>query len=124
MLRGHSAKAIVDLSCGQGSPLFCVRSLSSPWEKMEMMLTEFVLTEMRREGSSHYRPEAAQEPPAEMVKDGTQPKKQKSDTAPKGEPKPKKPRKTSKKEDETEEVPVDAGAGGEEDEGKKIPLPW
>eukprot|EP00435_Cladocopium_sp_Y103_P040722 s2841_g11.t1 len=133
MLRGHSAKPMVDLSCGQGFaaracllerlPYFGFVLSEAHGKKIEMQLTDFVLTEMRNEGSSHYRPEACQEPSAETGSESAQPKKQKSETAPKGEPKPKKPRKTSKKEDETEEVPAEAAAAGEEEE-KNSPLPW
>ena len=133
MLKSHSAKAMVDLSCGQGSAAraclleripyfgFCLTERHA--KNQEMQLTEFVLTEMRREGSSHYRPEAAKEPPAETSETAPKggapkpkPNKQKIETAPKGEPKPKKQRTNVKKEDEE--------GGAEEEEGTSSPLPW
>ena len=79
---------------------------------------------MRNEASSHYRPEAAQQPAAETGPEGGQPKKNKKETAPKGEPKPKKPRKTKKEDDEAEEIPVDGAGTGGEGEGNNSPLPW
>lgn len=95
--------------------------------KTEVVLTDFILSEMRREGSSHYRPECVLEPGTDGATDGNgtvpkakpQPKKKpktrntdQADTADTTavegegqEPAPKKPRKTKKdkKEDEDDE---------------------
>ena len=87
--------------------------------KMEIQLTEFLLAEIKREGSSHFRPEAVQtsEEGAEETKQGKKNKKEEA------EPKPqKKPRKTknAKQEEEAGEVKEEEDV----DEGTGSPLPW
>ena len=99
-------------------------------KRLEVQLTQFIVDEMQREGSSHYRPEAAQatsagNESAEKHASGgnVQPKKKnkkQEDGQEETQPK-KKPKKTKKDEEEE--------ARGEENEGEetgenKSPLPW
>ena len=98
---------------------------------LEIMLTDFVHEEMKKEGSAHYRPEccgtgAEEEDPQA----GSKPKsanksgvknKQTSETGEEAKPK-KKPKKTTPKEEEPAEP--DGADGGGEDAGEGSPLPW
>lgn len=70
----------IDLSVGQaGLAKACVLERIPYWglalserhcRKVEVVLTDFVLSEMRREGSSHYRPECVVEPGPDGATDG------------------------------------------------------
>ena len=109
------------MSAGQGSaaraallervPYFGFVLGEQHGKKLEMQLTDFLLEEMRREGSSHYRPEAAKAPrtadetEAKSAKPEKPKKREKETTGnEKEETKPKKPKKT-KVEKEPKETP-------------------
>lgn len=96
-------------------------------KKLEMQLTDFLLEEMRREGSSHYRPEAAKAPQtaAETEEKSAKPEKPKKReiSANEKEAKPPKKPKQTKPEKEPKETPAVEGEGEEEAEGGS-PLPW
>ncbi|CAK9054669.1 Modification methylase NlaIV (M.NlaIV) (Cytosine-specific methyltransferase NlaIV) [Durusdinium trenchii] len=113
VLKAHSCKGVIDLSAGQGQlaraaicdrlPYWGLCLTEAHCKQLEVQLTKFVFDEMRREGSTHYRPECCsggdddqQKPPA-----------------PKPKPKPtNRPRKEA------------GGSGkGEADDDKKVPKP-
>ena len=76
--------------------------------------------EMKREGSSHFRPEAVAGPaPVSDTGEQSDAKKRISAGDPKGQPKPKKTKKTQK-ENEEENQDEERGEGGEPEES----LPW
>ena len=62
----------LDLSAGQGAaaraallervPYFALTHSEVHSKKLEVQLTDFIVSEMKKEGSTHYRPEACQEP--------------------------------------------------------------
>lgn len=132
LIRAHSCKGFLDLAVGQASaakacllervPFYGFVLSEQHGKKVEMELTEFLLCEMRQEGSSHYRPEAIQEAEesAEKATGGQKNKKEDSETE--KQPK-KKPRKTSKKTPEGDEVGENPGHQEEEEAGGS-PLPW
>lgn len=87
--------------------------------KMEIQLTEFLLAELKKEGSSHFRPEAVQTA-EESNPDPKKGKKNKTEETETAEPK-KKLRKTTKpKKEEEDEVKEEEDV----EEGKGSPLPW
>ena len=111
VLKAHSCKGVIDLSAGQGQlaraaicdrlPYWGLRLTEAHCKQLEVQLTKFVFDEMRREGSTHYRPECCsggdddQKPPA-----------------PKPKPKPtNRPRKEA------------GGSGKGEADDKKVPKP-
>jgi len=134
------------LSAGQGSaaraallervPYFGFVLGEQHGKKLEMQLTDFVLEEMRREGSSHYRPEAAKSPQTadeteanQKTKSGKpeKPKKREKESTgnEKEETKPKKPKKTKPEKETKDETPAAEGEGeGEEEAEGGSPLPW
>ena len=93
-------------------------------KKLELLLTEFVLAQMKIEGSSHFRPEAVQDPAEDGGADTSnagQSQKNKNPDAQSTQPK-KKPRKAKKNE---QEAPGEAqGEQAQEDEEAGSPLPW
>jgi hypothetical protein len=136
------AMAGLDLSVDQASlAKACVLERTPYWGlalserhawKVEVVLTDFVLSEMKKEGSSHYRPECVAEPRTEETKAPTpKPGPKKRPKTPKTgqqagasegtgegegeEPAPKKPRKTTKDKNEDE-------GGGEKSDASS--LPW
>ena len=96
-------------------------------KKLEMQLTDFLLEEMRREGSTHYRPEAAKAPEtADEPEEKTgKPEKKREKPTTKSEVEPKKKKSKTKAEKEPQETPAD-GEEGEEEEAVEggSPLPW
>eukprot|EP00435_Cladocopium_sp_Y103_P050067 s89_g15.t1 len=144
LLRGHSAKGMIDLAAGQGTackaclaerlPYFGLTLTETHSKKLELQLTDFVVAEMKREGSTFFRPEACQNPAEEEEKkpppkskgskrtkadesaNPNPPKKNKKEeageTAGGDEEKPSKKKKKTEKADEEDE-----GSEGES-------LPW
>ena len=124
LVRAHSCKGFLDLAVGQASaakacllervPFYGFVLSEQHGKKVEMELTEFLLCEMRKEGSSHYRPEAVQEAEesAETAKGGQKNKREESETE--KQPK-KKPRK--KKTPEGDEEGENPGHQEEEEAG-------
>ena len=131
----------MDLAAGQGSaaracllervPYFGFVLGEQHGKKLEMQLTDFLLEEMRREGSSHYRPEAAKAPQtADETEEKAKPEKPKKRDNPGNEkeakPPQKKPKKTKgeKEPKQTPEAEGEAQGEGEEEAGGDSPLPW
>ena len=126
----------LDLAAGQGCaaraclterlPYFGFVLSETHARRLEVQLTEFILGEMRNEGSKHYRPEAVQSPEGatETGQESGEPakgtkNKPKGDS--KGQPKTKKPRKPKTTEDGQEENQEEEGQGEEQENS---PLPW
>ena len=71
LIRGHAAKAVLDLAAGAGNfakaallervPYYAFTLTECHSKKLEVILTQFLVDEMRREGSTHFRPEAVQD---------------------------------------------------------------
>ena len=109
--------ARVDLSSGQGTaaracllervPYFGVCLSESHCKKLEVQLTDFVVTEMKKEGSTHYRPEACQDPGIEESSEAEPKAKAKGKAKPK--PKAGQADAQGKKNKKTDEE--DAGEG-------------
>ena len=107
------------MSCGQGTAARACLSERLPFlgftlsevhsKKLELQLTDFIVSEMQREGSTHYRPEAVQQVDTEEAEGKPVPKPK-----PKGVSKPK-PKNQGKNKKETD------GATGEEEEAGKPP---
>ena len=114
----------IDLSVGQaGLAKACVLERIPYWglalserhcRKVEVVLTDFVLSEMRREGSSHYRPECVVEPGPDGATDGNGTNK--PTPKPKGGPK-QKPKTAKADQADTADT-----ATGETDEGQEPAL--
>ena len=72
-MRGHSAQGMwFDLAPGQGTaakaclaerlPYFGLTLSETHGRKLELQLTDYIVAEMKREGSTFFRPEACQNP--------------------------------------------------------------
>ncbi len=115
LIKGHSAKGILDLSVGQGCSARAALLERVPFvgfalteqhsKRLEVQLTDFVVAEMKREGSTHYRPEACNSGEVDgNSEEGPQPKPKpaaKNNSKNKGKP----PKNKNEKEEEGEEAP-------------------
>ena len=126
----------LDLAAGQGCAAKAALLERVPYygfvlsdqhcKKLELLLTEFVLSQMKIEGTSHYRPEAVQEAAedgADTSNTAGQSQKNKNPDAPNTQPK-KKSRKTKKKDEDAQGEPADPATQEAEEEGAGSPLPW
>ena len=138
LIKGHSAKGLLDLSVGQGcSARACLLervpfvgfTLSEQHSKrLEVQLTDFIVAEMKREGSTHYRPEACNSGDGEGNSEEKPKPKPKPNSNKGGKPNKNKP---AEKEEEGEEVPEppqkktktgDAAEADDDEENET--LPW
>lgn len=146
LIRGHSAVAVLDLAAGQGNfaracllervPYYGFTLTELHAKKLEISLTQWMLSELKKEGSTHFRPDAVEEPEDESDKKA-QPKpkterKKRPKTGnnedgdggsepPKKQPKSKaKNKKNGKDDGDEDEAQNDEGEGGE----GNSPLPW
>ena len=135
LIRGHSAKAVLDLAAGQGNfakaalleriPYYAFTLTESHSKKLEVILTQFLVDEMKKEGSTHFRPEALQEPQVDSAQDlKKRPKggEEGSEVQPKKKPKAKAKAKNKKDDDDGENGDDEQGAG--EGDDNTSPLPW
>ena len=135
LIRGHAAKAVLDLAAGAGNfakaallervPYYAFTLTECHSKKLEVILTQFLVDEMRKEGSTHFRPEAVQD--QERQEADSVPKKRtkggKKDEGSEVVPKKKaKAKAKNKKDDDDEEKKEEQGA--EEEEAGGSPLPW
>ena len=134
LIRGHSAKAVLDLAAGQGNfakaallervPYYAFTLTELHSKKLEVILTQFLVDEMKKEGSTHFRPEAVQEPVADSVQEPKKRpkagnKEEGSEVQPKKKAKAKANAKNKKDDDEDIEE-----QGAEEGDENSSPLPW
>eukprot|EP00438_Fugacium_kawagutii_P016988 Skav202424 [mRNA] locus=scaffold1370:406032:406643:- [translate_table: standard] len=146
MIRGHSAVAVLDLAVGQGNfaracllervPYYAFSLTELHAKKVEMNLTQWMLSELKKEGGTHYRPEAvedAEEAETEKKPAVPKPKTERKKRAktdnnedadggsepPKKQPKSKAKGAKKDKDDGDDDEGQDEGAG----EGNS-PLPW
>ena len=125
----HEQFPRIDLSVGQASlakasvlertPYWGLALSERHARKVEVVLTDFVLSEMKKEGSSHYRPECVAEPRTEETKTPT-PK-----PAPKKRSKPKTGQQAGASEGTVEREGEDKNEdedGGEKSDASS--LPW
>lgn len=134
LIRGHAAKAVLDLAAGAGNfakaallervPYYAFTLTECHSKKLEVILTQFLVDEMRKEGSTHFRPEAVQD--QERQEADSVPKKRtkggKKDEGSEVVPKKKAKAKAKNKKDDDEEKKEEQGA--EEEEAGGSPLPW
>ena len=130
VIRGHSAKAILDLAAGQGNfakaalleriPYFAFTLTEAHSKKLEVILTQFLVDEMKREGSSHFRPEALQEPGTGEA-DSAEKKRKSEEQEVRPKRKAKAKAKSKKEDDELEKIEE---TGADEEEEQNSPLPW
>ncbi len=119
LLHSYSATGIIDLSPGQGelikASLLCrtkclvLAGTDKHAAALELSATDFLLQELRREGSTFYRAEAAKKDD-DVKEEATEPKKpdkRKKDTKEEGEV-PKKKKKAIKPVETKEEDEVEA----------------
>eukprot|EP00435_Cladocopium_sp_Y103_P027001 s4446_g6.t1 len=137
LVKGHSAKAMLDLAAGQGNAAKGCLMERLPYvgfvlseahaRKLEVLLTDFIVQQMKVEGSAHYRPEACAQPGAEEQGTNEEPKpkgKKNKNSGSDAEPKPKKTRKGAAKNADEGEGEMKEGEDEGEGEGTSSPLPW
>eukprot|EP00435_Cladocopium_sp_Y103_P020629 s1684_g5.t1 len=141
LLRGHSAKGLLDLSVGEGTAAraclleripYCGFTLSEAHsKKIEVQLTDFIVSEFKKEGSTHYRPEACQSPGVDTAETDPKPKKKsKAKAKPKAEPADSqaqgKKNKKTEEDDEGEPQPKKKTKKTDEEEAasEAESLPW
>ena len=131
LLDAHSVKGFIDLAIGQCEALKACLELRIPSigfalgevhaQKAEMLLTDHILTMMRTEGTTYYRPEAAESLAAEDDGDDTKKDKDNKRKKPAKKSKPNKNKKS--KNDESSSLgscaPEESGAESEDEEDKK-----
>ena len=138
MIRGHAAKAVLDLAAGAGNfakaallervPYNAFTLTECHSKRLEVVLTQFLVDEMRKEeGSTHFRPKAVQDQERQET-DSVQDRKKRTKGGKKDEgsevvPKKKaKAKAKNKKDDDDEEKNEEQEA--EEEEAGGSPLPW
>ena len=136
LIRGHAAKAVLDLAAGAGNfakaallervPYYAFTLTECHSKKLEVILTQFLVDEMRKEGSTHFRPEAVQD--QERQEADSVPKKRtkggKKDEGSEVVPKKKAKAKAKNKKDDDDDEEKKEEQGAEEEEAGGSPLPW